>query len=149
MEAIINKKARFNYTLEETIEAGIQLQGWEVKPILNRKVNLDVSHIYIRDGEIFLMNAQINPDSTTSSWNKAENTRTRKLLLKKKEIMQLIGKVEQKGYTLVPTKIYRTNNKIKVEIALAKGKKAHDKRETIKERDWEREQGKLLKSKLQ
>ena len=147
MEAIINKKARFNYALEDTIEAGIQLQGWEVKPIIARHVNLDASHVIIRNGEIFLINAQVNPEKTTNASDKVENTRTRKLLLKKNQIMQLIGKVEQRGYTLVPTKIYTVRNKIKVQIALAKGKKEHDKRDTIKERDWVREQAQLFKKK--
>lgn len=145
MESIINKKARFNFAIEDTYEAGIVLQGWEVKPILARKVNLDASYVIIRDGEIYLFNAQINPEKTTNYSDKAESTRSRKLLLKKSQIMQLIGKVEQKGYTIVVTKVYTNRNKIKVEIALAKGKKEYDKRETIKTRDWEIEQAKLFK----
>lgn len=147
MEAIVNKKAKFNFTLEDTYEAGIVLEGWEIKPILARKVNLDASYVIIKNGEIFLINAQINPEKTTSTFDKAVSTRTRKLLLNKREIMQLIGKVEQKGYTMVATRIYNKGNKIKVQIALAKGKQDHDKRNTIKERDWEREQAQIMKKK--
>lgn len=145
MEAIINKKARFNFSLEDTYEAGIVLEGWEVKPILGRKINLDASHVVIRDGELYLLNAQVIPAQTTNNYDKPEATRTRKLLLKKSQIMQLIGKVEQKGYTLIATKVYRNRGKIKVEIALAKGKKEHDKREAIKQRDWEMEKAQLFK----
>ena len=145
MEAIINKKARFNFAIEDTYEAGIVLEGWEVKPILGRKINLDASHVVIKDGELFLLNAQVIPEKTTNSSDPVEATRTRKLLLKKSQIMQLIGKVQEKGYTLVITKVYRTRNKIKVEVALAKGKKAHDKREAIKERDWAMEQSQMMK----
>lgn len=145
MEAIINKKARFNFAIEDTYEAGIVLEGWEVKPILARKVNLDASHVVIKNGELFLLNAQVVPEKTTNSSDTVEPTRTRKLLLKKSQIMQLIGKVQEKGYTLVITKVYRTRNKIKVEVALAKGKKAHDKREAIKERDWAMEQSQMMK----
>jgi SsrA-binding protein len=145
MEAIINKKARFNFALEDTYEAGIVLEGWEVKPILGRKINLDASYVIIRDGELYLLNAQVIPAKTTNNSDKPESTRTRKLLLKKTQIMQLIGKVEQKGYTLIATKVYRNRGKIKVEIALAKGKKEHDKRETIKQRDWEMEKAQMFK----
>ncbi len=145
MEAIINKKARFNFALEDTFEAGIVLEGWEVKPILGRKINLDASYVVIRDGELYLLNAQVIPAQTTNSSDKTEATRTRKLLMKKNQIMQLIGKVEQKGYTLIATKVYRNRGKIKVEIALAKGKKEFDKRETIKQRDWEMEKAQMFK----
>jgi SsrA-binding protein len=145
MEAIINKKARFNFSIEDTYEAGIVLEGWEVKPILARKINLDASHVVIKDDELFLLNAQVIPEKTTNSSDTVEATRTRKLLLKKSQIMQLIGKVQEKGYTVVITKVYRNRNKIKVEVALAKGKKAHDKREAIKERDWAMEQSQMMK----
>lgn len=146
MEAIVNKKARFNFHLEDTMEAGMVLQGWEVKPILTRKVNLDNSHVIIKDGELFLLNAQITPEKTANPMDKPEGSRTRKLLMKKSQIMHLIGKVEQKGYTLVVTKMYRKGKHIKAEVALAKGKKEHDKREDIKERDWNREKAQLLKN---
>ncbi len=147
MEAIINKKAHFNFFLEDKYEAGIMLQGWELKPLTKRKISLDGTHVIIKNGEAFLLNANITPEDTTDTLNKAEATRTRKLLLHKKEIMQLIGKTEQKGYTLVVTKIYQKRGKFKVEIALAKGKKDHDKRETIKTRDLDREQRNILKQK--
>lgn len=148
MEPIINKKARFNYHLEETFEAGIMLLGWELKPLLKRKINLDMSHVIIKDGELFLLNANITPEKTADLFSKPDAARTRKLLLHKKEIMQLIGKIEQKGYTLVPTKLYLKRNKFKLEIALAKGKKEHDKRETVKDRDWAREQANIMKKRL-
>ncbi len=145
MEAIINKKAKFNYFLEDSFECGIMLQGWELKPMLKRKVNLDMSHVIIKNGEVFLLNCNITPEKTADLFNKPEAARTRKLLLNKKEIMHLIGKVEQKGYTIVPHKIYKKGSKFKIEICLAKGKKTHDKRETVKQRDWEREQSSILK----
>ncbi len=148
MEPIINKKARFNFHLEDFYEAGIVLQGWEIKPLLSRRVNLDACHVIIKNGEVFLLNAQITPAQSITGFDTAEPTRTRKLLLNKKEIMQLIGKVEQKGYTIVANKIFKKGKHFKVEIALAKGKKEHDKRETIKERDWEREQSNIFKKKL-
>ncbi len=147
MEAIINKKAKFNYFLEDSYECGFVLQGWELKPMLKRKVNLDMSHVIIKDGEVFLLNCNITPESTADLFNKPDSTRTRKLLLHKKEIMHLIGKVEQKGYTIVPHKIYKKGAKFKIEICLAKGKKNHDKRETVKQRDWQREQSSILKNK--
>ncbi len=147
MEPIINKKAKFNYFLEDSFECGLMLQGWELKPMLKRKVNLDMSHVIIKDGEIFLLNCNITPESTADLFNKPDSTRTRKLLLHKKEIMHLLGKVEQKGYTLVPHKIYKKGSKFKIEICLAKGKKIHDKRDTVKQRDWEREQSSILKRK--
>ncbi len=147
MEPIINKKAKFNYFLEDSFECGLMLQGWELKPMLKRKVNLDMSHVIIKDGEIFLLNCNITPESTADLFNKPDSTRTRKLLLHKKEIMHLLGKVEQKGYTLVPYKIYKKGSKFKIEICLAKGKKIHDKRDTVKQRDWEREQSSILKRK--
>lgn len=148
MEAIVNKKARFNFSIEDTYEAGIVLEGWEVKPILARKLNLDASHVIVKNGELYLLNAQVIPEKTTNSSDKVDATRTRKLLLKKSQIMQLIGKVQEKGYTLVITKVYRTRNKIKVEVALAKGKKEHDKRNTIKERDWAMEKSQMMKKSM-
>ncbi len=145
MEAIVNKKARFNFYLEDTYEAGISLQGWELKPLLNRRANLDASHVIIKNGEVFLLNAQISPETTTSTFDSIEPTRTRKLLLHKKEIMQLLGKVEQRGYTIIATKIYSKGKNFKVQIALAKGKNEHDKRDTKKEQDWQREHEKIFK----
>lgn len=145
---INNKKAHFEYFISETYEAGIVLQGWEIKPLLKNKVNLEVSYVIVKNGELFLLNAQITPNTTTDSLNKPDISRTRKLLLHKKEIMRLIGQVEQKGYTLIATKMYTKNGKFKVEIGLAKGKNNYDKRQTIKDRDWNIEQERLIKNKF-
>lgn len=144
MEAIVNKKARHDFFIEETFEAGVMLEGWELKSILKRKANMDLAHVHIRNGELFLFNAVITPLQTTSTHVKAESTRNRKLLMKKQEIMRLIGKVERSGYTLIPLKIY-LKGKIKVEIALAKGKKQYDKRESAKQADWDREKAQIMK----
>ena len=145
MEAIINKKAKFNYFLEEKFETGIVLQGWEIKPILSRKANLDNSYINIKDGELFLFNMLVSPLISTGTHIIPESSRSRKLLMKKNEIMSLIGKIERRGYTLIPTKVYRNKGKIKVEIALAKGKHSYDKRADEKDKDWKMEQNKLMK----
>lgn len=147
MEAVVNKKARFNFFIEETFEAGIMLEGWELKPILGRKINLDNSHVVVKDGELFLFNALITPLVSTATHVPVESSRPRKLLMKKKEIMRLMGKIQEKGYTLIPLKVYR-KRKIKVEIGLAKGKNNYDKRQTLKEADWKREEGKLMKHNL-
>lgn len=147
MEAVINKKARFNYFIEESFEAGIMLEGWELKPILGRKINLDNSHVIVKNGEMFLFNALITPLVSTGTHIVPESTRPRKLLMKKQEIMRLMGKVAEKGYTLIPLKVYR-NRKIKVEIGLAKGKKDFDKRQVIKEADWKKESARLMKHNL-
>lgn len=146
MEAILNKKAGFNYFIEERYEAGMVLQGWEIKPILKRKVNIELSHIVIKDGGLFLLNANITPEKTTNKhFLDISSTRTRKLLLHKSEIMRLIGKIEQKGYTLVPIKMYKKGKFFKVEIGLAKGKKLYDKRQDIKDKDWILEQNRIMK----
>ena len=146
MEAIQNKKARFKFAVEDTYEAGIVLQGWEVKPILARKVSLENTYVVVKDGELFLLNMQVNPEKHTATHVPIEGTRTRKLLMKKSQIMHLIGKVEQKGFTIVPTKIYVKNRKVKVEIALAKGKNEYDKRQTVKNRDTDRELASMMKN---
>lgn len=144
MEAVINKKARFEYAVEETFEAGIVLEGWELKPILGRKINLDNSHIYVKEGELFLLNAMITPLTSTATHVPVDSKRTRKLLMKKREIMRLMGKVQEKGYTLIPLKVYM-NKKIKVQVGLAKGKNNYDKRQSQKDADWKREQSQLMK----
>lgn len=145
MEAIQNKKARFKFAVEDTYEAGIVLQGWEVKPILARKVSMENTYVVIKDGELFLLNMQVNPEKHTSTHVVVEGSRTRKLLMKKSQIMHLVGKVEQKGFTIVSTKIYVKNRKVKVEIALAKGKNEFDKRQTVKDRDTSRELASIMK----
>ena len=129
-----NKKAAYNYFFEEKFEAGMVLEGWEVKAVREGKVQLTDGYVVIRDGELFLIGCQINPLKTASTHVRPDAVRTKKLLLHKDEIRRLIGKVEQKGYTLVPLNLHWKNGKVKCEIALAKGKAEHDKRDTIKER---------------
>ena len=141
-----NKKAAFNYFFEEKYEAGMVLQGWEVKAIREGKVQLTDGYVVIREGELFLIGCQINPLKTASTHVNPESARTRKLLLKKDEIKRLIGKVEQKGYTLVPLNLHWKNGLVTAEIALAKGKAEHDKRSTIKEREGKREVERAMKS---
>ena len=140
-----NRKVRHDYQIEQTFEAGIALAGWEVKSLRDGKAQISESHVLIRGGEAFLLNAHIAPLKTVSTHIIAIPDRTRKLLLNKKELDKLIGSVERKGYTVVPLNLHWKNNKVKVDIALAKGKKDYDKRETEKRRDWEREKQKLVK----
>lgn len=144
--SIINKKVNFDYTIEERYEAGIVLFGWEVKAILNKKVNINNSFVVIKNGEVFWMNALFTQEKTIDRFSDSKIDRSKKLLLNKLEISRLIGKIEQKGYTLVPVKLYKKGNKYKLEIALAKGKKEHDKRDTIKSRDADREISRTLKN---
>jgi SsrA-binding protein len=141
-----NKKASFNYFIEERFEAGMVLEGWEVKSVREGKVQLTDGYVVIRDGEMFLIGCQINPLKSASTHVNPDSVRTKKLLLKKDEIRRLIGKVEQKGYTLVPLNMHWKGNKIKCEIGLAKGKAEHDKRDTIKEREGKREVERAMKS---
>lgn len=141
-----NKKAIFNYFIEERFEAGMVLEGWEVKAAREGKVQLTDGYVVIRDGELYLIGCQINPLHTASSHVTPDKVRTKKLLMKKDEIKRLIGKVEQKGHTLVPVNLHWKNGKIKCEIALAKGKAEHDKRDTIKDREGKREVERAMKS---
>lgn len=140
-----NRKARHEYTLEETIEAGVVLQGWEVKSLRAGKGGIADSYVIIKGGEAWLLGAQIAPLLSASTHITPENQRTRKLLLNKKELLRLMGAVDRKGYTIVPTLMYWKNGRAKLQIAIAKGKKQHDKRQTIKEREWQRTQRRLLK----
>ncbi len=133
-----NKKAFYNYFVEETYQAGVSLLGSEVKSLREGKVNLGDSYGDIKRGEVFLVDAHISPYPQANRLNH-DPLRTRKLLLHKREIKRLIGKVEQRGYTLIPVKLYFVNGKVKVDLALAKGKKLFDKRETLKRKDMERE----------
>jgi SsrA-binding protein len=135
----INRKARFEFEIEDRYEAGISLLGWEVKSLRAGKVQIDQSYVILKNGEAYLLGAQINPLQTISTHVTADPTRTRKLLLHESELNKLIGSVERKGYTLIPLKLYWKNNRVKLQIALAKGKKLHDKRATEKERDWQRD----------
>ena len=141
-----NKKAIFNYFIEERFECGMVLEGWEVKAVREGKVQLTDGYVVIRGGELFIIGCQINPLKTASSHVQPDAVRTKKLLLKKDEIRRLIGKVEQKGYTLVPLNLHWKNGKVKCEIALAKGKAEHDKRNTIKDREGKREIERVMKS---
>lgn len=142
---VFNRKAGFEYYIEDQYEAGLVLQGWEVKSLRAGKVNLSDAHIIIKRGEAFLWGAQINPLQTASTHEIAEPRRTRKLLLNKKELNFLIGSVERQGYTIVPLSLYWKKNNIKMKIALAKGKKEYDKRQTIKDREWQRDKSRLGK----
>jgi SsrA-binding protein len=141
-----NKKAAFNYFFEEKYEAGMVLQGWEVKAIRDGKVQLTDGYVVIRDGELYLIGCQINPLKTASTHVNPDSVRTRKLLMHKDEIKRLIGKVEQKGYTLVPLNLHWKTGRVKCEIALARGKAEHDKRDTIKDREGKREVERALKA---
>jgi len=141
-----NKKAIFNYFIEERFEAGMVLEGWEVKAVREGKVQLTDGYVVIRDGEMYVIGCQINPLKTASTHVRPDAVRTKKLLLKKDEIRRLIGKVEQKGYTLVPLNLHWKNGKVKCEIGLAKGKAEHDKRDTIKDREGKREVERAMKS---
>ncbi len=141
-----NRKARFEYHLEEKLEVGIILQGWEIKAIRENKVQMTGGYVIVKDGELFLVGLRIDPLVSASSHTQTDPERVRKLLAHRSEINKLIGKTEQKGYTLVPTDLHFTNGRVKMTIALAKGKNVADKRDAVKERDWKKEQGRLMKS---
>lgn len=140
-----NKKARFDYHLEEKFEAGIALQGWEVKSLRAGKAQITDSYVLLKDGEAWLIGALITPLQTASTHYVVDPTRTRKLLLNAKQLSMLIGKTQQKGYTCVCLSLYWKGHLAKAEIALAKGKQLHDKRETEKERDWNREKQRIVR----
>jgi len=141
----INKTAKHDYFIEQRFEAGIALEGWEVKSLRENRVNLKESYILVKDDEIWLFGAHITPLPTASTHIHPDPLRTRKLLMHRREIDMLRGMVERKGYTLVPTAMYWKKGRAKVEIGLAKGKKQHDKRTVAKDRDWQREKARLLK----
>jgi SsrA-binding protein len=140
-----NKKARFEYHLEEKIEAGLVLQGWEVKSLRAGKAQITDSYVLLKNGEAFLIGALITPMNTVSTHYVVDPTRTRKLLLSKRELNRLIGGTQQKGYTCICLSLYWKGHLIKADIALAKGKQEHDKRETEKERDWNREKQRIVR----
>lgn len=142
-----NKKARFDYFIEEKFEAGLALQGWEVKSLRAGKGQLTDSYVLFKDGEAWLLGTQIQPLPTVSTHFVVDPTRTRKLLLHRKEITKLQRGTEQQGYTVVATAIYWKRHMIKCEVCLAKGKQMHDKRETEKERDWNRQKQRVLQQK--
>lgn len=141
----LNKKAGFDYFFEDRLEAGLALEGWEVKALRAGRVQLRDAYILLKDGEAWLFGALITPLPTASTHIQPDPTRSRKLLLHREELARLVGAVERKGYTLVATAMYWKRGRAKVEIALAKGKKTHDKRATEKERDWQRDKQRLLK----
>ncbi|MGE4339753.1 MAG: SsrA-binding protein SmpB [Pigmentiphaga sp.] len=145
MSIIDNRKAFHEYFIEDRFEAGLVLQGWEVKSIRAGRAQLKESHIIVRDGELWLLGMHISPLPTASTHIHPDATRTRKLLLKKDEIDKLIGKVEQRGYTIVPLNLHYKGSRIKLDLALARGKKLHDKRDSSRERDWLREKDRIMK----
>ena len=141
----LNKKARHDYFIDERFEAGLALQGWEVKALRAGRLQLKEGYVLLKNGEAFLMGAHISPLSTTSTHVIADPTRLRKLLLHRSQIDSLVGAVERKGYTLVPLAVYWKAGRAKLEIGLARGKKQHDKRADTKDRDWQREKSRLMK----
>ena len=145
MSIVDNRKARHDYFIEDRYEAGLVLEGWEVKAIRAGRTQLGEAFVIVRNAELWLLNAHISPLPTASTHVKPEATRTRKLLMKSDEIDKLIGKVERAGYTLVPLDLHYTRGRIKLEVGLAKGKKQHDKRATEREREWQREKQRILK----
>ena len=145
MAIVQNKKAQHDYFIEDRYEAGLVLEGWEVKAIRAGRAQLNEAYVVIRDGELFLLNGHISALPTASTHISPDPTRTRKLLLKAEEIRKLIGKVERAGYALVPLDLHYSKGRIKLEIGLAKGKKQYEKRATEETKDWKRQQQRLLK----
>jgi SsrA-binding protein len=148
MSIVENRKAFHDYFIEERYEAGLALEGWEVKAIRAGRVQIAEAYVILRDGALYLIGSHISPLPTASTHVHPDPTRTRKLLLHAEELSRLIGKVERAGYTIVPLNLHYKGGWIKLEIGLAKGKKQHDKRESEKERDWQREKQRLLRQKV-
>ena len=146
MSITVNKKAFHDYFVEEKYEAGLALQGWEVKAIRAGRVQIQEAYVIVRGAELFLIGAQITPLPTASTHVKPDPVRTRKLLMHEREIAQLIGKVERAGYSLVPLDLHYTRGRVKLAVGLAKGKRQYDKRETQKDKDWQREKARIMKS---
>jgi len=142
----LNKKARHDYTIEDTFEAGIVLEGWEVKSVRDGRVQMTDTYVMVKDNEIYWLGGQITALLSASTHVNPEPTRARKLLLNRREIDKLIGAIDRKGYTLVPLKMYWSKGRAKLEIGLAKGKKEHDKRAADKDRDWNREKARIMKT---
>ncbi len=141
----LNKRARYDYQLEERFEAGLALQGWELKSIRAGRANIGESYAVVRGGEMFLFGAQMTPLISASTHVVTEERRTRKLLMHRREIDNLIGRIQRDGYTVVPTALYWKGNKVKIELALAKGKQDHDKRQANKDRDWARDKQRVMR----
>jgi SsrA-binding protein len=146
MSIVENRKAYHDYFIEEKFEAGLALDGWEVKAIRAGRAQIKEAYVIIKQGELLLIGAHITPLISASTHVVADPTRTRKLLLHRNEINRLIGQVERAGYTLVPVNLHYSRGRVKLDLGLAKGKKQYDKRATIKEREWNREQQRLLRS---
>jgi SsrA-binding protein len=148
MSIVDNKKAFHDYFVEERYEAGLVLEGWEVKAIRAGRANIKEAYVIMQGAEPFVIGMHVSPLPTASTHVKPDPTRTRKLLLNAAEIAKLIGKVEQRGYTLVPLDLHYTKGRVKIAVGLAKGKKQHDKRDAEKDRDWQREQQRLLRKRV-
>jgi SsrA-binding protein len=142
----VNRKARHDYFIEKTFEAGLALEGWEVKSMRDGRAQLAEAYVNLRKGEAWLVGAHFSPLSTASTHIKTDPTRARKLLLHRHELDRLIGAVERKGYALVPLKLHWQKGRAKLDVGLAKGKKQHDKRAADKDRDWQRQKERILKS---
>ncbi|MEC7939641.1 MAG: SsrA-binding protein SmpB [Pseudomonadota bacterium] len=144
----LNKKARHEYFIDDEIEAGLELQGWEVKSLREGKTNIAESYVYIRDGEAFISGMTITPLTQASTHIVANPTRIRKLLMSRKELDNLFGRINREGMTLVATALYWSRSWAKIKIGVAKGKKLHDKRTDMKEKDWARDKARIMKSNL-
>lgn len=140
-----NKSARFEFFIEETLEVGIQLEGWEVKSLREKKLQLNESYVYVKDGELWLSGAHIAPLTSASTHIQPHPTRIRKLLAHRNEIDRITGQVERKGYTLIALSAYWSKGRAKLSVGLAKGKQLHDKRATQKDRDWSRDKSRMMK----
>ncbi len=149
MAIVQNKKAQHDFFIEDRYEAGLVLEGWEVKSIRAGRAQLNEAYVVIREGELYLLNSHISPLPTASTHITPDPTRTRKLLLKAEEIRKLIGKVERAGYALVPLDLHFSKGRIKLEVGLAKGKRQFEKRADQQDKDWKREQNRLLKKRSQ
>lgn len=141
-----NKRARYEYFIEDSYEAGLMLEGWEVKSLREGRAQITEAYVILKNGEAWLIGGHFIPLKQTCTHVFADATRTRKLLMNRKELSVLVGKVERAGYTLIPLDLHWTDGRAKLQVGLAKGKKNHDKRDTIKERDWQREQGRVMRS---
>jgi SsrA-binding protein len=148
MSIVENRKAFHDYFIEERFEAGLALEGWEVKAVRAGRANLKEAYVVVKGAEILLIGAHVSPLTKASTHIAPDPTRTRKLLLRREEINRLIGKVQRAGYTLTPLDLHYKNGRIKLAIGLAKGKKQHDKREAIKAREWDREQQRLMRNRI-
>jgi SsrA-binding protein len=146
MSIVENRKASHDYFIEERYEAGLALEGWEVKAIRAARAQIADAYVMVRGGELFLIGSHVSPLPTVSTHFTPDPTRTRKLLMRAEEIRRLIGKVEQRGYSLIPLNLHYSKGRIKLDVALARGKLQHDKRADVREKDWKREQQRLLRS---